>query len=120
MARRKLTPEQKERHRARAKAQQLRLRAAAHFVLGDQCVFCDAKRDGTHSDGKPVMLEAAHIFDTELRGMGRGGHKRYKDIIANPHAYACMCKRCHGVFDRLTRKLRDAVRKEEPEEPIPF
>lgn len=92
-----------ERHKARARKQAARLKAAARHAIGTQCVWC-----GTHKD-----VHAAHVMETAVSGSARGQNRRNRDIVANPDAYRPMCAAHHRLWDKL-RALS------EKQEPIPF
>lgn len=100
----------KTNHRARAKKQQEKLRSEAWALLGKQCVFCESTEE----------LHAAHVKPTSLNGAGRGGKRRWKDVIDHPDHYAPMCRECHRTFDRYVYELMRLARGAQVEEEIPF
>lgn len=84
-----------------------KLKVRAYEAIGGRmCIFC--------CDEENIHL--AHVGRTELKGPGRGMHKRYRDVIRNPDKYRPMCKECHRTFDNLVA----AIRKEPPVEEVPF
>lgn len=49
--------------------------------------------------GSTFALQFAHVYQTELKGMGRGRYERLIDVIRNPDAYTLLCPHCHSLYD---------------------
>lgn len=89
------------------------LKARVRKALGPRvCALCGKRHR---------KLEAAHLVPTNLKGAGRGSHRRYLDILKHPSHYLWMGKKCHHLFDLLMAK-RDSLITEPggQDEEVPF
>ncbi len=77
----------------------IRARANLHKKFAGKCWFPECGEED------PELLEFAHIFQTDLKGRGRGRKERVYDISKNPGSYGYFCKLHHAEVERILKIL---------------
>ncbi len=77
----------------------VRRRLRLHNDFGGKCWFPECEENDLEN------LEFAHLFQTELKGRGRGRKERINDISKNPGSYGYFCKFHHAEVERILKIL---------------
>lgn len=81
----------------------VRTREILHERYGGKCWF-----EGCE-ENEMEKLEFAHIFETKLKGQGRGRKERIYDVSKNPGAFAYVCKYHHGLLDDVRNAVENGL-----------
>jgi len=57
-------------------------------TFGGHCILCLSTED----------LVFHHVKPTNVKGIGRGSHKRLLDIENNIYCYQLLCSKCHDEY----------------------